>query len=146
MTTARIRSLTRKPRRLEAIAKGALPAVKKEMELHLAIAKEVLSVPHHKFPSTYTITHNYEKAWRTTGIRETSEGLIGTISNDVVDEKRHNRPYAIYVAGTATEESPQAGSWVGPWNQLKDAIRGLPGQPSFRDKIGKTIKRLIENG
>lgn len=142
MTSGRVRALTRNPRKFEVIAKQGLPAVIKEMETHLEAGRDYLSIDHHKADSGYTPTYRYQESWVASPIRNTSSGLVGTLSNDVVDDR--GRHYAGFVAGTETEESPQAGDWLGPWNQLVDALRGTGvGLPSFRQRITKVIHEVI---
>lgn len=140
---ARIRTLTRPSRRLEAIAKNAIPAIRREMELHLEAAVDYLSIDKHKLDSNYTPTYRYQQGWEASPVRETGSGLIGTVSNDVVDDR--GRHYAAFVGGTETEPSDQVGDWLGDWNQVVDAVRGVPGLPTFRQKIGKVIHRLVED-
>jgi hypothetical protein len=144
VTSGRVRALTRNPRKLEAICKGALPAIIKEMELHLEAGVEYLSIDHHKLDSKYQPTYRYQESWVASPVAETSSGLLGTLSNEVADEDGAGRPYAIYVAGSETERSPQAGSWVGPWNQLVDALRAAGTGTTFRQRITKAIHRALE--
>jgi len=141
VTSGRVRTLTRNPRKLEVIAKNALPVIIAEMETHLEAGKEYLSIDHHKADSQYQPTYRYQESWEASPIRNTSSGLVGTLSNDVVDDR--GRHYAVYVAGTETEESPQAGDWLGSWNQLVDALRNGQTQ-TFRQRITKAIHRVLE--
>src|ERR1051326_7580932 len=121
MTSGRVRALTRKTKFEQIKAAQALDVIKLEMKIHLAAGQDYLSVDHHKTDSGYAPTYRYQGSWVASRIRENSSGLVRTLSNDVVGDR--GRHYAVYVAGTEKEESPQVGDWLGPWNQLVDALR-----------------------
>ena len=136
MTVARLRTLTRKPTRLQAIANNLLGEVVQVMDRRLDTAlKTMQTEPAPKPDSTYVRTHIYARNWRRTDVRLTGAGLVGTISNPV--------RYALFVGGN------EAGLGQVPmhrdtgWPLLAVALRDQRGL-SFGREIQKTLHQVIE--
>lgn len=138
----RVRTLTKKPQRLEAIAKGIVPRVLDEMDMHCTEVAQYLRVPHHKPDSKYIPTFRYTDSVEEVDAHETKAELVAGISVDARDDRGHN--YTVYVGGDETGEGQQTG-WVGPWPIIADSVRGggSTGIPEWRQRIRKVIKGLV---
>lgn len=143
MTVARIRSLTRKPTRLKAIADGLLGEVVVLMDRQLDDALKIMQTePPPKLDSSYIRTHTYQRSWRRTDVRSTSSGLIGTLNSDAIDpEGKH---YSEIVGGDESGEGQLGMHRDTGWPLVAVALReGELGGRSFSSKLRAVIRKAV---
>ena len=133
---ARIRALTKKPTRLQALANNLLGEVVQVMDRQLDDAVDIMKTePPPKPDSTYVRTHNYQRSWKRSDVRLRGSGLVGTIRNDM--------RYAVFVGGDESGTGQLDMHASTGWPLLATALRDA-GNVSFSEKLRKAVHEAIE--
>lgn len=127
--SARIRSVT-KPGRLDKFSKHAKEAIATVMESHADRAIDIMRIyPPPKPNSSYIRTGDLGRGWSRTNVRETSNGLIVTVHNEMY--------YSVRVHGDE--------QGMGQWEMHEDTGWPLVAEvlrEDYRDRLRRVIRAL----
>lgn len=148
MTTVRIRRLTGKTARLEAIASGLVSSVQDSINAQLLVALDIMQTePPPKAGSDYVRTHTYQRSWIPTFAHITSGDVRGELRGDAVDPRGHR--YTVWVGGDDAGFGQQLQHAETGWPLANTAVRS--GQSSsgsvsrgddFVERIRNKIRKL----
>lgn len=140
---ARIRALTKAPDRLQKIANNLLGEAVATMDIQLDQALDTMQTePGLKPGSRYVRTHTYRDSWERSDVRLTGSGLVGTLSSDAVDP--HGEHYTAKVGGDEQGVGQLEMHKETGWPLVAEALRGFPGQQSFRQRVRKAVHKAVE--
>jgi len=127
---ARIRALTTQKASLDAIARGVVGEVVSVMDKQLDNTVTRLKMePPPKPGSTYIRTHRYSQGWTRTDVRQTREGLVGTLVRSL------DIRYDVFVGGDEQGRGQQEQHKMTGWPLVAEVLR-----TGYADALRRAIR------